>query len=131
MHIDAIFRAIGSFAVRFRWLVLAAWVVGAIAAVSLLPSLSSVTQNNNTKFLPASAPSSHAANLAAPFGTAALVPIPVVAARTGSLLTPADITALTALQGKLNGFAVRAARHELVSIADFLRAALLEKLRSG
>jgi len=101
VHIDAIFRAIGSFAVRFRWLVLAAWVVGAIAAVSLLPSLSSVTQNNNTKFLPASAPSSHAANLAAPFGTAALVPIPVVAARTGSLLTPADITALTALQGKL------------------------------
>ncbi len=105
VHIDAIFRAIGSFAVRFRWLVLAAWVVGAIAAMSLLPSLSSVTQNNNTKFLPASAPSSHAADLAAPFGTAALVPIPVVAARTGSLLTPADITALTALQGKLKSVA--------------------------
>src|SRR6266851_1129162 len=105
VHIDAIFRAIGSFAVRFRWLVLAAWVVGAIAAMSLLPSLSSVTQNNNTKFLPASAPSSHAAELAAPFGTAALVPIPVVAARSGSLLTPADITALTALQGKLKSVA--------------------------
>ena len=57
MHIDTIFRAIGSFAVRFRWLVLLAWVVGAIAAVSALPSLNSVTQNNNTKFLPASAPS--------------------------------------------------------------------------
>jgi RND superfamily putative drug exporter len=105
VHIDAIFRAIGSFAVRFRWLVVAAWVVGAIAAVSLLPSLSSVTQNNNTKFLPASAPSSHAAELAAPFGTAALVPIPVVAARSGSPLAPADITALTALQGKLKSVA--------------------------
>jgi putative drug exporter of the RND superfamily len=105
VHIDAIFRAIGSFAVRLRWLVVAAWVVGAIAAVSLLPSLSSVTQNNNTKFLPASAPSSHAAELAAPFGTAALVPIPVVAARSGSPLTPADITALTALQGKLKSVA--------------------------
>src|ERR1017187_9218874 len=59
VHIDAIFRAIGSFAVRFRWLVVLAWVAGAIAAVSLLPSLSSVTQNNNTKLLPASAPREH------------------------------------------------------------------------
>jgi uncharacterized membrane protein YdfJ with MMPL/SSD domain len=78
VHIDTIFRAIGSLAVKFRWLVLIAWVAGAIAAVSLLPSLNSVTQNNNTKFLPASAPSSHAQQLAAPFGTAALVPIPLV-----------------------------------------------------
>ena len=53
MHIDTIFRAIGSFCVRFRWLVLAAWVAGAIAAATLLPALSSVTQSNNTKFLPA------------------------------------------------------------------------------
>ncbi|HYB85708.1 MAG TPA: hypothetical protein VEC76_02565, partial [Streptosporangiaceae bacterium] len=84
MHIDAIFRGIGSFCVRFRWLVLAVWVAGAIAAAALLPALSSVTQSNNSKFLPASAPSEHAATLAAPFGTANLVPIPVVAARTGS-----------------------------------------------
>ena len=49
--------------------------------MSLLPSLNSVTQNNNTKFLPASAPSEHAAQLAAPFGTASLQPIPVIAAR--------------------------------------------------
>ena len=62
MHIDTIFRAIGSFCVRFRWLVLAAWVAGAIAAATLLPALSSVTQSNNTKFLPASAPSEHAAD---------------------------------------------------------------------
>jgi len=101
VHIDAIFRAIGAFAVRFRWLVVLAWVAGAIAAVSLLPSLSSVTQNNNTKFLPASAPSEHAAELATPFGTSSLVPITVVAARSGSSLTPADVTALTTLQARL------------------------------
>ena len=75
MHIDTIFRAIGSFCVRFRWLVLAIWVAGAIAAATLLPALSSVTQSNNAKFLPASAPSEHAATLAAPFGTANLVPV--------------------------------------------------------
>src|SRR6478752_4333692 len=101
VHIDTIFRAIGSFCVRFRWLVLAAWVAGAIAAATLLPALSSVTQSNNTKFLPASAPSEHAATLAAPFGTANLVPIPVVVARSGSSLTPADVTAVTNLKSQL------------------------------
>jgi RND superfamily putative drug exporter len=101
VHIDAIFRAIGSFCVRFRWLVLAVWIAGAIAAATLLPALSSVTQNNNTKFLPASAPSEHAATLAAPFGTANLMPIPVIAARTGAPLTPADVTALTGLRADL------------------------------
>ena len=76
------------------------WIVAAFAAITQLPSLSSVTQSNNSKFLPASAPSEHAAELAAPFGTANLLPIPVLAARRGAPLTPADITAVTALQGK-------------------------------
>ena len=101
MRIDAVFGAIGRFAVTFRWLVVLVWIVGAIAAATQLPSLSSVTQSNNAKFLPASAPSEHAAVLAAPFGTAGLQPVPVVAARTASRLTPADVTALSALQGNL------------------------------
>ena len=101
MHIDAIFGAIGRYAVRFRWLVVLLWIVAAFAAITQLPSLSSVTQSNNSKFLPASAPSEHAAELAAPFGTANLLPIPVLAARPGAPLTPADIAAMTALQGKL------------------------------
>jgi RND superfamily putative drug exporter len=99
--IDTIFKSIGSFSIRFRWLVLVVWVAGTIAAVSLLPALSSVTQNNNAKFLPPGAPSEHAAQLAEPFGTSGLIPVPVVAARSGSTLTPADVAALTALQGRL------------------------------
>ncbi|HZC42404.1 MAG TPA: MMPL family transporter, partial [Streptosporangiaceae bacterium] len=101
MHADSLFRAIGIFAVKFRWLVLAAWVAGTIAAISLLPALSSVTQSNNTKFLPASAPSEHAAQLAAPFGTAGLVPVPVVAARSDGPLTAADARAVVSLQSRL------------------------------
>jgi putative drug exporter of the RND superfamily len=101
MRIDAIFGAIGRFAVRFRWLVVLVWIVGAMAAVSQLPSLSNVTQSNNIKFLPASAPSEKAAVLAAPFGTAGLQPVPVVAARTGSPLTAADQTAMSGLQARL------------------------------
>jgi putative drug exporter of the RND superfamily len=101
MHVDSVFGAIGRFSVRFRWIIAFIWIAGAVAAVTQLPSLSSVTQNNNAKFLPASAPSEHAAQLAAPFGTAGLEPIPVVAADPSSPLTPAEITALTGLQGTL------------------------------
>src|SRR5438067_2022350 len=102
VSIDSIFRTIGSLAVKLRWLVIAVWVVGAIGAVTQLPSLSSVTQNNNTKFLPPSAPSEHAVELAAPFGTSNLFPIPVVAARSAGPLTPADAAALTSLQSRFH-----------------------------
>src|SRR6202451_75572 len=102
MRVDAIYGAIGRFSVRFRWLVLLVWILGAIAASTQLPSLSSVTQGNNQKFLPANAPSSQAADLAAPFGTSGLEPVPVVAATTnGGKLTPADLAALTSLEHRL------------------------------
>src|SRR5579859_5966088 len=101
MRVDAIFAALGRFSVRFRWPMLLAWVVAAAAAASFLPSLSSVTQNDNTKFLPASAPFEKAAKLAAPFGTSNLIPVPLVAARRTGPLTPADTAALAALRRKL------------------------------
>ena len=101
MHIDTVFGGIGRLAVRFRWLVVVIWLAGTVAAVRGLPSLASATQNNNTKFLPSSAPSNHAAALAAPFGSANVQPIPVVAARQGGPLSQADISALTKLQGEL------------------------------
>ncbi len=101
MQVDAVYGAIGRFAVRFRWLVLLAWIVAAVMATTHFPSLSSVTQGNNQKFLPASAPSSRAATLAAPFGTANQQPIPVVAATSSGTLTAADISAISTLQTRL------------------------------
>jgi len=100
VRIHAIFGGIGSFAVRFRWLVLVAWVVAAVAIPRALPSLSSVTQGNNANFLPASAPSEHALQLAAPLGGSTLTPVPVVAASQGAL-TPADQAWLGTLQQDL------------------------------
>jgi putative drug exporter of the RND superfamily len=102
MHIDAIFGAIGRWAVRLRWLVLLVWVFGAIAAVTQLPALSSVTQSNNSKFLPASAPSQHAIDLSAPFGSSNSLPVPVIAATTSGPLTAADISAVSSLQSQLH-----------------------------
>ncbi len=101
MRVDAIYGAIGRFSVRFRWLVLLVWIAGAIAASTQLPALSSVTQGNNQKFLPANAPSSQAATLAKPFGTAGREPIPVVAATTAGPLSPADVVAIDGLQARI------------------------------
>jgi putative drug exporter of the RND superfamily len=101
MRVDAIYGAIGRFSVRFRWVVLLIWIAGAIAASSQLPSLSSVTQGNNQAFLPANSPSSQAATLAKPFGTANQQPIPVVVATTSGTLTTADAAAITGLQARI------------------------------
>ena len=79
----------GRTCVRYRWVVLAVWAGGAALAVLLLPSLSSVTQSDNTSFLPASAPSERAQVLAAPLqGAATLTSVTVVAAADGPLTGP-------------------------------------------
>ena len=101
MSVDVIFGSIGKFSVRFRWLMALVWIVGAVAAVQFLPSLSSVTQSDNTKFLPANAPVEKATALAAPLGPTNLIPIPLVAARATGPLTAADTAAIARLQGEL------------------------------
>ncbi len=103
MSVDAIFGSIGRFSVRFRWLMTLVWIIGAVACVHFLPSLASVTQNDNTKFLPASAPVEKATALAAPFGTANLIPMPVVIARSSGPLTATDTAAIARLQTDLKG----------------------------
>ena len=97
VRIHAIFGGIGAFAVKFRWLIIVAWLVAAVAVPKFLPSLASVTQGNNSAFLPASAPSEHATQLASPFGATNLIPVPVIAARSQSPLTPADQSWLVTL----------------------------------
>jgi RND superfamily putative drug exporter len=91
VHADDIFRGIGKFAVKFRWVVLIVWIVAAVAIPRELPSLASVTQGNNSAFLPASAPSEKATNLAAPLGISlSVTPVPVVAAVSTGSFSAAD-----------------------------------------
>jgi putative drug exporter of the RND superfamily len=98
MSVHRIFAAIGAFSVRFRWLIIIAWIAAAVAVPRFLPSLASVTQANNSQFLPANAPSNKAAELAAPFGvTTSETPVPVVAAVSHGTLTSADTAWLTGL----------------------------------
>jgi putative drug exporter of the RND superfamily len=90
------FAAIARFDVRFRWLIVAVWIVGVAAGVKFLPGLSSVTQGSNTQFLSSSAPSVRAAQLAEPFqgkanSSATSV---IVASRAAGPLTAADRAAI-------------------------------------
>ena len=93
------FEHLARLVIRFRWLVVVVWIVGAIAGSRLLPSLASATQSSNSQFLQSSAPSQRAAALAAPFqaqnaGGTALI----VAYRSGGRLTPGDDAAITAVE---------------------------------
>ncbi len=118
MRIHAIFGGIGAFAVKFRWVVIAAWLVAAIAVPKFLPSLNSVTQGNNSAFLPASAPSEKAAQLASPFGGTNLIPIPVVAAVSQGTLTAADTSWLATLAQDLSTVPTVVKVHDLGRSAD-------------
>jgi putative drug exporter of the RND superfamily len=95
------FAVVGRLSVRFRWVIVLAWAAGTVAAMALLPSLSDVTQSDNTSFLPASAPSEQAAQLASPLQGASLTAVTVVAARSGGPLTGADQAAIARLSGAL------------------------------
>ncbi|HKV87264.1 MAG TPA: MMPL family transporter [Candidatus Dormibacteraeota bacterium] len=100
------FESLARLVVRFRWLVVAAWVIGAVLGTRLLPSLSTVTQSSNGQFLQSSAPSQRAAALAAPFqaqntGAAALI----VAYRADGPLMPGDDAAISTVEQEVDGVA--------------------------
>jgi RND superfamily putative drug exporter len=118
VRIHAIFGGIGAFAVKFRWVVIAAWLIAAFAVPHFLPSLNSVTQGNNSAFLPASAKSEQAAVLAAPFGSTNLIPVPVVAAVSQGTLSAADSTWLAGLQQSLRSVPTVVTVHDLGRSAD-------------
>src|SRR5262249_35415992 len=95
------FAATGRFAVRFRWLIVVAWVAATIMAHLFLPSLDSVAKSSNTGFLPASSPSAQAARLASSFQGIDQTPIPVVIARGNAALSAADLSAVSRLAARL------------------------------
>ena len=100
--VSTFFAATGRLAVRFRWAIVLAWAAGAAAAMALLPSLSSVTQSDNTSFLPASAPSEQAAQLASPLQGASLTAVTVVAAAVWRDADRADQQAIARLSGAMS-----------------------------
>ena len=60
-RLSSFFISLGRFTVRFRFLIVLAWIVVTILAVRLLPSLSDVAKDTTSGFLPANTPSMQAA----------------------------------------------------------------------
>ncbi len=92
---DIVFAALGRIAVRFRWPIIAGWIVAAVVLTVALPPLSSVEKSSNSQFLPASMPSVTAASLAQPFTSTSHSQATFVAATTtGAPLTAAELAAV-------------------------------------
>jgi putative drug exporter of the RND superfamily len=90
------FNGLGRFVVRFRWLVVIGWIVVIVVSSRALPSLGSEVNNDNSQFLPASAPSSVAASLAAPIlgSSTKTSQVFVVASSSRGVLGTGDTAAL-------------------------------------
>jgi RND superfamily putative drug exporter len=97
LSVDRIFGSLARFVVRFRWAIVAFWILVAIVTSATLTSLASEVNNNNSAFLPSSSPSQRAANLANPIlgggGTGRIGDVTIVVSRSGPL-TSSDLEAV-------------------------------------
>ena len=96
------FKQIGQFAVRYRWLIVIGWIAIVPLVVLNFPSLSSVTQSNNSDFLPNSSPSKQAANLATSFqGKNTFTTTILIASVSSQHLTTADNEAISQVEANI------------------------------
>ncbi len=120
------FESLGRNVVRLRWAIVVVWLVGAAAAVALLPSLASQVNDNNGAFLPSSAPSNEAAVLAEPLiGSVNHLTIAVVAVTSRDRLDGADQAALAALLVDLRRVPSALSAHYVATSPDGRAAELL------
>jgi len=95
------FASLGRFTVRFRWLIVVAWVVGTVALTFGLPGISSVEKSSNSQFLPSTEPSVRADNLAATFQTGSTSQAVLVAATASGQLSAADDAAIARVESAI------------------------------
>lgn len=101
--VTALFGWIGRNVVRFRWLVVIVWLVGIAASSHFMPPLSKEVNNNNSAFLPASAPSNQAATLAKPLiGSVNNSQVEVVASATTGRISATQVGELKGVIGRLD-----------------------------
>ena len=122
-----LFSGLGRFSVRFRVPVVLAWVVVTVVCVHALPTLASVSKDSNSAFLPSSAPSMRAAQLASPFQNSKLAASTLVAVSDRGPLTSQDQAAISKFEAELTGLPkVRVVRDLGTSPNGRARQALIE-----
>jgi putative drug exporter of the RND superfamily len=120
------FESLGRHVVRLRWVIVALWFVGAVAAIAALPSLASQVNDNNGAFLPSSAPSNAAAVLAEPLiGSVNHLTLSVVVVTAHQHFDGADESAVATLLGKLVHVPTELSAHFLALSPDGRAAELL------
>ncbi len=96
-RVGVLYTQLGRCVVRFRWAILAFWILAVVVTTVLMPSLSNEINGNNSAFLKSSEPSIRASTLAAPLTGAGIgtknTSLQVVAAAPAPL-TRADDVAL-------------------------------------
>ncbi len=93
------FEAIARFSVRFRWFIIAAWLIAVPVLTHNFLNINDVSKNNNVKFLPSSSPTTKAAELETVFqGKNTADSSTIVAARDNGPLTAADNTAIQRIE---------------------------------
>src|SRR6185312_14095081 len=100
---ERFFETIGRFSVRYKYVVAVAWIVFTIFAVKVFPPLSSVTNDQNSGFLPSNSPSMQAANLAAAFQNQNYIESEIAASRANGPLTAADLATVDHLAVVVKG----------------------------
>jgi putative drug exporter of the RND superfamily len=105
ISVDAIYKALGRFVVRFRWAIVVFWLLAAIVTTAALPSIGSEINDNNSAFLKSSEPSIRAADMASPIlgqgASGNITSIPLVAVQDSRRLNAADVASITRLVGLL------------------------------
>jgi RND superfamily putative drug exporter len=94
----------GSFIVKYRWWVIAIWIIAAALVITLLPKLSSVESNNQSSFLPSTYESVQASKVAEksfPIAESA-TDILVFKSKTGQALTADEQKGITAAVNTIN-----------------------------
>jgi len=97
--------------IRFRYVLIAGWLIAATLCVLLLPSLADSVNTDNSTFLPASSPTQHALVLAAPFQPAGTTTGTLVVVGKAKL-SSSDQSDITSLEAKI------AKDDHVVSVSD-------------
>ncbi len=121
-----IFSFIGRLSVRYRYLVIALWLVVAAFCIHSFPSLSNVANSDNSSFLPSTAPSLQAARLASPFQPTSGSTATLIAVRSNGPLSADDQAAFTAVENAVKNVAhVTSVRDQGLSSDGEARKALI------
>ena len=98
------FPRLGSFAVRFRWFIIAAWVVVAALLTVVAPNINNVAVSDQRAFLPASAPSLDASQLVKKYFPDRVSPSSAVVVVDAGAGKQADQGAAAAFMGELSSW---------------------------